>query len=135
MSVLGRIFIVFFIFGCSNISANKAPNNEGKNYHELGYNRVSFIRLITNPEKYEGKKITVVGLIRVEREATILALDKESLDYDVFENWISIKLTPSQIENYIKFDTHYVQVSGLFSQHSDSELFGELDTIELLTIK
>lgn len=69
-----------------NLPLNK---HEGKTFGERqGYDEVSMIELIAEPEKFHGRKVLVKGIIHVGFESNVLFLTKEDCDYFNLSNGI-----------------------------------------------
>ena len=80
---------------------------------EISYN-VSIIRLIASPEKYDGKRVTVRGFLRLVFEGDALYLHREDYERSLVTNSIYVSLSDSQLNAFKKFDRQYVVVSGVF---------------------
>lgn len=96
---------------------------------------VSFVNLLTNPEKYDGKKVTVSGVLHFQFEDSTLYFHKEDADYLTLENgvWInyaaSPKLTPMCDKEFAAigskidyFDGKYVSITGTFQMKEHGHL-------------
>lgn len=77
--------------------------------------RVSLINLISTPEKFDNKPITVKGYYSHRFESTRLYLDEISARNNIYENSVTIILDSSINEEMMKAkDNSYMQVEGYF---------------------
>ena len=82
---------------------------------------VSLIKLIANPEQFDGKKIRVIGYCHLEFEGNGLYLNKEDFDYSINKNsiWIEIPVKhPESDSSFSKFSNQYVLMEGTFDSHN-----------------
>jgi len=77
---------------------------------------ISLIPLIANPEKYDGKKIRVIGYLHIEFEGNTLSINKKDYIQDIFKNaiWADFVSRDEMAKNK-KFSDHYVLMEGVFS--------------------
>ena len=77
---------------------------------------VSIIDLISNPEKYDGKKIQVIGVARFEFECNALYLSKESFIYYLSKNALILEGSPDfkPIKDIDEYHGKYVLIEGYF---------------------
>lgn len=80
---------------------------------------VSMIRLIANPEKFEGKKVLIVGYVVVGFESNAIYLSKEDFENGLVPN--SLALPYDEIVKE-KFSNKYCIIEGEY----DSEFTGHL---------
>jgi hypothetical protein len=99
---------------------------------EISYN-VSIIRLIASPEKYDGKRVTVRGFLKLEFEGDALYLHREDYERSLVTNSVGIILSKSQIKAFRKYDRQYVVLSGVFSRCDETQFVcvfsGDIDEI------
>ncbi len=105
---------------------------------------VSMVQLLSNPEKYDGKKILVSGVLHVEFENSSLFLSNEhSRHRDVRSAiWVSyikngkLKLNPETDEGLKYYNRSWVLLKGRFThdksgQHGHMGMFaGLIDKVE-----
>jgi hypothetical protein len=74
--------------------------------------QVSLVNLIANPEKYDGKRVSVKGFLALEFEGNALYLHKEDFDNRLYKNglWYAGETLESK-----KYDRKYVNIEGTFS--------------------
>jgi hypothetical protein len=77
--------------------------------------QVSLIQLIANPEKYDGKDISVLGFLRIEFEGNALYFHREDYEIGLLKNAIWVDVTPEMKKDQSKFSMHYVLIEGTFS--------------------
>ena len=75
---------------------------------------VSLIRLIANPEKYDGQAVSVIGYLRLEFEGNMIYLHKEDFDHRVSENAVRVGIKKNERAQFKKKDLHYVLIVGTF---------------------
>lgn len=73
---------------------------------------VSIITLIANPEKYYGKKVTIIGYMSAEFEGTAIYLSREDFDNHIYKN--SIFLLIGKGNEYQYYHKEYVTLDGIF---------------------
>ena len=84
---------------------------------------VSLIRLIANPEKFNGQKVRVIGYLHLGFEDFVLCLHKEDYIKSISKNgvWVDIK-NRTQLKSFSKYSDHYVLLEGIF----DSQMTGHM---------
>lgn len=75
---------------------------------------VSLIRLIANPEKYDGEPVGVIGFLRLEFEGNMIYLHEEDYTHNITENGVRIGITKKQRPEFEDKNMHYVFVVGTF---------------------
>lgn len=76
---------------------------------------VSMIDLITNPSKYDAKRVGVTGVLSVKFEDNALYFHKEDYLFGIPENAFSLELDESIINQYKHLQAKYVLVIGNFN--------------------
>ncbi len=94
------------------------------------------MQLIANPEAWDGKKVRLIGFLRLEFEGDALYLHKEDYEHQISNNavWIDRPrgLTPAQLK---AINTQYVICEGTFraGNHGHMGMFsGTLNNINRL---
>lgn len=86
---------------------------------------VSFIQLISNPEKFEGKLLRVSGFMHVKPEDIGLYFSKESADYLLGESiWISFDSSFIKKNSIRLFDAKYVELVGIYDKNERGHISG-----------
>jgi hypothetical protein len=81
-----------------------------------GATDVSIIQLISNPEKFDGKYVRLIGFVRVAFEGDAIYLHEDDYKYGLTKNGLWLNLTKDIYEKEgQKFDRKYVLVEGTFS--------------------
>jgi hypothetical protein len=75
---------------------------------------VSLIQLIATPERFDGKKVVVVGFLRLEHEANLLYLNKDDYDNVVLANTMWIDVTEAMGRDRDKLTLKYARIEGTF---------------------
>ena len=76
---------------------------------------VTLVRLIANPEKFDGKLIRVIGFLRLEFEGNVLYLHREDYDHAILGNGIWVDVTPEMMKQNESLNLSYVLLEGIFS--------------------
>ncbi|WP_423146446.1 hypothetical protein [Rubrolithibacter danxiaensis] len=118
---LKSIFIVLLVtngfssFGQTviNLDSIRAANTFPKFADQF---KISVIRLIATPEKFDGKTMQVVGFLSMDREAPVIFLHKEDYENYLIENSILIDLSSDFIKtkNLKNYDKKYIIIEGTF---------------------
>ena len=97
---------------------------------------VGLLQLLTNPDKYEGQVVNVVGYLRLEPEGNILYLTPDDYLNAVPENGIWVDVTPDIAANRSRLDRKYVQLLGKFTTRKlgNSLGAGSLTRIQKATV-
>lgn len=83
---------------------------------------VSIINLISTPEKYEGKKIRVVGIAKIEFEGNAIYLSKQDLENAYYKNGLWLTLNSEEMSKFKKFSGKSVLVEGIFRSKKKGHL-------------
>ena len=59
---------------------------------------VTLVRLIANPEKFDGKLVRVIGFLRLEFEGNVLYLHREDYENAILGDGIWVDATPRDKE-------------------------------------
>ncbi len=78
---------------------------------------VSLLQLICNPEKYDGKLISVVGFLHLERGGDLLYHSEEDYKHGIAENAVWIERTDQMSGDNSGVDLKYVRIVGVFRPH------------------
>lgn len=83
---------------------------------------VSMIRVIANPNLYDGKVVSLIGFLRIEPEGTALYLSSEDYQHQIPQNAFRVVLNDQLRKEGEKLDMNYVHIIGVF----DSKHLGQL---------
>ena len=103
---------LLLIFGIGNCIAQNSEKTIF-DFSEKNAQKISLIQLISNPKKYDGKVIEVIGFLSLEFEGQALYLQKEDYEYFNRKNGVSILASISEEEKkncHLKF----VSIIGKF---------------------
>jgi len=93
---------------------------------------VSFIELIANPVKFDGKIVFVSGFLGLDApDGNMLYLHKEDYDNGILENAIGVEVSNQVWANREKLDLNYVSVVGVF--RSGEKTHSRYNTITSVT--
>jgi hypothetical protein len=76
---------------------------------------VTLVRLIANPEKFDGKLIRVIGFLRLEFEGNVLYLHREDYEFAILGDGIWVDITPEMTKQSKTLNMNYVLLEGIFS--------------------
>jgi len=76
---------------------------------------VSLIQLIADPDAYDGRPVTVAGVLRLDFEGTALYYGEGDGANKVPTNGVWLRLEPERIDELKALVDHYVTLSGRFS--------------------
>jgi len=97
---------------------------------------VSMIQLIANPQAYDGKKVRLIGFLRLEFEGDAIYLHKEDYEHGISSNglWIDVPREMTKDQQQI-VNTQYAICEAVFraSGHGHMDMFsGELTNVTRL---
>ena len=125
-SPLGRMrYVTVFSLACAcallsgNLSVAQQPLHLPANCRTLSANgtcalyEVSIVRLLSDPDRFDGKRVALVGFVHLEFEGNAIYLHKEDLTHRIMKNalWVSFA------DGYKPADCQdrYVLIEGIFS--------------------
>jgi hypothetical protein len=76
---------------------------------------VTLVRLIANPETFDGKLIRVIGFLRLEFEGDVLYLHREDYENAILGDGIWVEVTPMIQRQRPTLNMKYVLVEGIFN--------------------
>ena len=91
---------------------------------------VSLIQLIATPEAYDGQQVSVMGVLRLDFEGTVLYLGKEDARHRVLRNAIWLRLSPEQEKRWKFLEGRYVLLGGRFDAQSHGHFGNYAGSIE-----
>ena len=138
--LLPILLLTISLNACGQKKKDSVDETEMKPYQLLDIQEnVSLVKLIANPEKYNGKRIQVIGYLHLEFEGNAIYLHEEDFKRRISANsfWVefSSKLTKKRDLN--KFNDKYVIIIGTFNvnEKGHMRMFGEtLDDIVRLDL-
>ncbi len=97
---------------------------------------VSMIQLIANPQAYDGKKVRLIGFLRLGFEGDAIYLHKEDYEHGISSNglWIDVPREMTKDQQQI-VNTQYAICEAVFraSGHGHMDMFsGELTNVTRL---
>ncbi len=136
------IFIIIF-FTFLGVFAQTTDSTEYIDPSPLNFNiyeNTSLIKLIANPEKYDGQMIQVVGYLHLEFEGNALYFHQEDYQNRIYENsfWVNFSDKLRKGKNIMNYNNHYVYIIGKFKMNHKGHmgLFGgTIDNIVRLNFK
>jgi len=98
---------------------------------------VSIVQLLTFPEKYNNKTVTVRAFFEIENSRAGIYLDKEKQSLGLSEYGIEIKLTSKQLAHYQDYHKQYVHLHGRFKdiKFEEAGFFSDaIDSIDTIHV-
>lgn len=80
--------------------------------------RLSLVQLITNPERYDGKLVSVVGYLSFGSEGDGLYLHKEDYDNGINADGLTVDRTKQMLKDREKLYDNYVLIVGMFRRQA-----------------
>jgi hypothetical protein len=123
------VFSILILFSsCEQKKTVKVKNEESqdpkKDAMPFITQNVSLVSLISNPEKFHGKQIRVIGYLNFEFEGNCIFLHKEDNENGITENafWTDYSNEIISKQNLKKFDKKYVIIEGTFDMNSHGHM-------------
>ncbi len=79
----------------------------------------SLIQIIANPEKFDGKEVSVAGFLLIEHEGDALYFHREDYEHGLLENSIWVDTTAEMAKEKAGLNLKYVIVTGTFVARGD----------------
>jgi hypothetical protein len=79
-------------------------------------------QLLADPQGFEGKRVRVVGFLRLEFGRNALYLDRNDFNTSVLEHALRLELTDSQLRSSSKLNNGRVLVEGVFNAESTGQV-------------
>jgi hypothetical protein len=76
---------------------------------------VSIVQLIANPDKFDGKLVSLIGFIHIGREQDLIFLGQEDFNHALAQNALWFHLSEQMGKDWQKLNRNYVSVVGVFS--------------------
>ena len=105
---MGVLCFLISAAGCASFSAS--TDQAATDSDEIYW--MSMIEVIANPERYDGKQVTVTGFLGIEFESQSLYLHREDYEYYLVKNSLAVDLSDHPEAN--KWDRRYVTIDGTF---------------------
>ena len=78
---------------------------------------VSIIRLIANPQSYNGRYVRVTGFVTIRFEGNVVFLHEEDYRHFLTKNALWLEIRRGERHTYIEGDQKYVLIEGTFDAH------------------
>jgi hypothetical protein len=107
--------VSLFIFNATCFGQTSATQtNAASKTDQFQYVDVSLINLIVNPDKYNGKHVSVVGYLNLEFEGDALYLHKEDYLASIAKNSVWVHINQFKLKQSGKCNKHYVIINAVF---------------------
>jgi hypothetical protein len=100
--------------------------------YSFAKHQISLISIVNSSWYYHAKKVKTRGFLTFTRDSFYLFLDKESYQQGLY-NYIRIKLSDKQKDDFYKLNKQYVEVDGTYSAFFAERHITEIGTIEQVT--
>lgn len=107
------------------LTAENLPNMTWEEVRMFYVNAIELpmVRLLANPEEFDGKAVTTCGIYSNEFEGTAIYLNRESYEYGFSANAIFAFTTHTGDALLEQMEGHYVCMTGVYEAESASRLF------------
>jgi hypothetical protein len=129
------VILLFLISSCKGVGKSGVADTNSMYMNNLEKTiSVSIIQLISNPEQFDGKRVRLIGFVRLELEGDAIYLHREDYNNRLTKNglWINITKDFDGKGNH-KYDQKYVLVEGTFSANNQGHMglfSGAIENIE-----
>lgn len=137
---VGGSILLSIIVVCSIRMLHHGPKiyRNGGLPHDTHVEEVSLINLISTPERYDGKWVSVSGFFVYEFENTALYLTPEDRKHFVYKNAVWVEPSMSSLgldktELGSRYSRRYCQVTGVFDKIEPDMFFQYSGTISNIT--
>ncbi|SEN56058.1 hypothetical protein [Niastella yeongjuensis] len=138
--LLPVFLLIVTVTACGQANKGSVDETEMLPYQLLDVKEnVSLVKLIANPEKYNGKRIQVIGYLHLEFEGKAIYLHEEDFKHAISENsfWVNFSSKLAEKQDLKKFNNKYVIVIGTFNANERGHMGmfgGTLDNIVRLDL-
>lgn len=92
---------------------------------------ISLIRVLANPQEFDGKRIAVVGFLGLHKDGNILYLHREDEEMGLYKNGLAVEFDyPLTSEDIARMNMHYVYLGGVYDTHYQGPGLGSSGTIK-----
>lgn len=114
------LLFILSIFLCQSVYSQDTITIKAKTAFATDYiegNTISIIDLISNPEKYHGKRVQLIGFLNVEFEGTAIYFHQEDFNKSITKNgiWVSFDNKMYEKINNEDLNQTYVILAGTFN--------------------
>lgn len=99
--------------------------------------KCSASKIINTPWLFHGRKVTIIGFLRIQFEANALYPSEESAKYYPLGEGIWVNIINEMKQNHNELNRNYVEITGTFNamSHGHMGLFiGTLENIEKVSL-
>ena len=128
------LFLTTFSFAFSQTRKDTLDDTEKRPFQLGVYENTSLISLIATPEKYNEKKVQVIGYLHLEFEGTAIYFHKEDYEKGILENsfWVNFSDKLAKKKSLQDYSDKYVIIIGTFKMKDKGHLglfSGTIDNI------
>ena len=88
------------------------------------------IRVLANPQEFDGKRIAVVGFLGLHKDGNILYLHREDEEIALYKNGLTVDFnSPLTADDIARMNMHYVYLGGVFDAQNQGTGLGSSGTI------
>lgn len=87
---------------------------------------VSMVQLIAMPERFDGKRVKVIGFVHFEFESSAVYLHREDFERSLIANCVWVDLRGEVAKGHAAINNHYVLLEGTFRARQGGIVSGEL---------
>ncbi|WP_431050535.1 hypothetical protein [Roseateles sp. L2-2] len=82
----------------------------------------SLIQLIAHPKEFDGKRVQIVGFVRLEFEGNAIYLHRDDELHGILKNGLWLNVEKLSKSDRLQFDGRYAFVEGTFSMEDQGHL-------------
>jgi hypothetical protein len=91
---------------------------------------ISMIRVLANPQEFDGKRIAVVGFLGLHKDGNILYLHREDEEMALYKNGLTVDFnSPLTADDIARMNMRYVYLGGVFDAQNQGTGLGSSGTI------
>ena len=83
---------------------------------------ISIIQLIVTPEKFDGKRVAVMGFLRLEFEGTAIYIHQDDYEHGIVKNGVWVSPLNGMCEKPKNLDQKYVLLEGRFDANKNGHM-------------
>ena len=119
-------------------TAKEPSSTQATMVDESPVTTTSLVKLIATPDKFDGRRIIVMGFMNVEFEGNAVYLHKDDFENNLFSNGLWIDLTEQQKREIdsLNLNKNYVLLEGTFNASGNGHFglwSGEINEITGIT--
>jgi|HubBroStandDraft_2_1064218.scaffolds.fasta_scaffold121249_2 hypothetical protein len=92
---------------------------------------VSMIRVLANPQEFDGKRVAVVSFLGLHKDGNMHYLHREDEEMALYKNGLTVDFdSPLTPDDMARMNMHYVYLGGVFDARNQGTGLGSSGTIK-----